>query len=904
MMLKQNLKFVVGVACLLLSALYAQAQGTLKGTIRNNNGEPLIGVAVAVVGTTQGTVTDLNGDYALNLNAGTFQIAYSYLGFATVTEIVSVKTGDVVKDVTMASSATQLDEVVVSTGSRNTQRTTTDTPLPIDILAASDLRATGQFTFDKALQYRVPSFNTVNTPVNDATSLLDPYEIRNMGPSRTLILINGKRKNSSALCYIQTSPGRGESGADISAIPADAIKRVEILRDGASAQYGSDAIAGVMNIILKDRYEYGTATLTTGITGEGDGGMVGISINNGANFGKKGYINYTMALQRQALANRPGMVDAQGEANDFGAPLAQVQSFLRQFPDAGNINGQPENAAAKFLVNGGIPIDNNTEIYYNAAYVYKKVNSFANYRTPYWRTTDDGLLTPRGQPYIGYVPTFEGDLNDYNATIGFRSTSASGWNTDVSFTTGGNSQLYTVANSRNRSLGKNSPILFRPGGYGFFHNVGNVDISKSLSDRLNFAFGAEFRAEKFEITAGDTASYSGTGADSFPGIGAPNAGESTRYNFGGYVDLGFDITENFLLNGTARLEQYSDFGEAFVWKLSSRYKMADNKVTLRGSISTGFRAPSLHQINLQLAQASFVPGQGIQTKGIVNNRSSQARLLDVPQLKPEKSTNITLGLGFQPSKKLNITLDYYNISLKDRIVLSSEIMAGGTAASRELDAVLNANGIVAVSFFINGMNTRTSGLDLVANYRGMPLGKGTLNFNLAGNYQLQNERTDPILNPELIARAGQTVVDQIQEALLLSSRPKFKYIVGADWVLSKFSLNLNNTVFGPTTFRQNGLNSNLKTVFKTKLVTDLGANIALSKTLNLGVNIQNILNVLPEWELKALNSAGEAVLRDPAQVKNNVNAITFNGRYSMVTYDGSHFSQLGRIFTANLALKF
>jgi iron complex outermembrane recepter protein len=305
-----------------------------------------------------------------------------------------------------------------------------------------------------------------------------------------------------------------------------------------------------------------------------------------------------------------------------------------------------------------------------------------------------------------------------------------------------------------------------------------------------------------------------------------------------------------------------------------------------------------------LAQASFVPGQGIQTKGIVNNRSSQASLLGVPDLKPEKSTNVTLGLGFQPTKKLNITLDYYNISLKDRIVLSSEIMAGGTAASKDLDAVLNANGIVAVSFFINGMNTRTSGLDLVANYRGMPLGKGTLNFNLAGNYQLQNERTDPILNPELIARAGQTVVDQIQEALLLSSRPKFKYIVGADWVLSKFSLNLNNTVFGPTTFRQNGLNSNLKTVFKTKLVTDLGANIALSKTLNLGVNIQNILNVLPEWELKALNSAGEAVLRDPAQVKNNVNAITFNGRYSMVTYDGSHFSQLGRIFTANLALKF
>lgn len=213
-------------------------------------GEALPGVSIALKGTNQGVVTDAQGQYKINVPDAGGTLSFSFVGFATQEIAVGSQTQI---DVKLVPSVQSLNEVIVSVGSRTSKRTMTDTPLPIDILSAADLRTTGQLTFDKALQYRVPSFNTVNTPVNDATSLLDPYEIRNMGPSRTLILINGKRKNTSALMYIQTSPGRGESGADISAIPQQAIKRVEILRDGASAQYGSDAIAGVMNIILKDK---------------------------------------------------------------------------------------------------------------------------------------------------------------------------------------------------------------------------------------------------------------------------------------------------------------------------------------------------------------------------------------------------------------------------------------------------------------------------------------------------------------------------------------------------------------------------------------------------------------------------------------------------------------------------
>ncbi len=873
----------------------------MSGKITNTAGEPLIGAALQVQGSAVGTVTDTDGTFSLSLNSGTYLLDISYIGYDATTLSVTVGSGTTILNVTLESAATNLAEVVVSVGSRSSQRTITDSPVPIDIVSAKDLTSTGQFSFDRALQYRVPSFNSVQTPVNDATSLLDPYEIRNMGPSRTLVLINGKRKNLSSLIYIQTSPGRGEGGADLAAIPQDAIKRVEILRDGASAQYGSDAIAGVMNIILKDRYEYGTVTLNTGMTAKGDGEMVGISVNNGANFLKKGFINYTMALSYKALANRAGKVDAAGEAGDFEADIDEVNNFLAIKPDAGNVNGDPEKTTSQFLVNAGIPIGDHAEFYGNAAYVYKKVNSFANYRTPYWRTTDDGLLHEPGTPYLGYLPTFEGDLNDYNGTIGFRSVN-NGWNSDVSFTIGGNEQLYTVANSRNASLGARSPIYFKPGGYSFTHNVGNIDVNKLLFANFNFGIGMEMRREVFKIMAGDTASFVGSGADSFPGIGEANASTNTRSNVGGYIDLAYDINRSLLLGATFRTEQYSDFGNTFVYKFSGRYKFLDDKLTLRASYSTGFRAPMLHQIYLQIAQQSFVPGEGIQSKGIFNNQSAQARQLGIPNLKPEKSTNITVGLGVNPTKNLSITLDYYKIDVKDRIILGSEIEEEDP--NTPLGEILANNGIVAASFFTNGINTTTSGIDFVINNRNMMLGSGKLNISLAGNYALENALDGNVINPPILAGTGKTIFDATQEALLLSSRPEYKAILGFDYVMGRFSFSLNNVLFGPTTFRQAGLSEDLKTVFQPKVVTDLGINLELVKNLNFGFTVQNLLNVLPEYKFEARNPAGEALLKDAAEVQVQRNLITFNNRYHILTYDGSHFSQLGTTFAANLTLRF
>ena len=633
---------------------------SLSGTISTVDGIPIAGVNVIEKGTANGAISNFDGKYQISVAAGA-TLVFSYVGYNTLEVLVANQS---VINVILEEGAS-LDEVFL-VGSRTAPRSSSDSPLPVDILQSKEISRTGQATFDKALQYRIPSFNTVQTPVNDATALLDPYEIRNMGPSRSLILINGKRKNLSALLYTQTSPGRGETAADISAIPTDAIKRVEILRDGASAQYGSDAIAGVINIILKDNAEDGSVTVRSGITSEGDGEMLGISVNNGTAIGDaKGFINYTIDMSKTNLANRPGTVSALGEADEntgFDANLSEVEEFLSRKPDAGNINGSPETAASKFLINGAYDLADTSALYFNAAYVYKKVNSFANYRTPYWRTTADypylADFFPGENPnypggYDGYIPTFEGVLNDYNATVGIK-TKINDWNVDVSFTTGGNSQTYKVNNSHNRNsvltpntyLGdlngngivdvlaydlngdgiidtnegvelisgtdlyrENSPISFDPGGTRFSHKVGNLDINRILSDKVSIGMGAEFRNETFEVIEGVLSSHDGGGADSFAGNSPENSGKFDRYNFGGYLSLDYDVSDAFLISGTIRAENNSYFGNTFVYKLSSRLKLTDD-LRARAFLSSGFRAPTLHQIYTQKAQYSF-SGSGI-----------------------------------------------------------------------------------------------------------------------------------------------------------------------------------------------------------------------------------------------------------------------------------------------------
>jgi iron complex outermembrane recepter protein len=918
---------------------------TVTGIISGAGG-PLTSVSVSSSGA-KGVLSDANGKYSISLLPGTTTLRYSYVGFVSQSIKVTVAAGEEkVVDVTLLVNDANTSEGVTVVGTRSLPRSAVSTALPVDNVDLATLKSTGQTTFDKALQYRVPSFNTVNTPVNDASTLLDPYEIRNLGPSRTLILINGKRKNLSSLLYVQFSPGRGETGADISAIPVDAIKNVEILRDGASAQYGSDAIAGVMNIVLKDKYQYSSLNFNGGVTGKGDGANYGVSFNSGSNLGSRGFINYTAALSQQNNAIRSGIIDIPTEIATFGgSPSADaaIRAFLAKNPTGNNLNGTGATTTAKFLVNAGIETGDKGLFYGNAAFVVKKVISNANYRTPYWRT-DAGLLHTRipGAPnytggtdplyegYLGYMPTFEGDLKDYNGTIGFKNET-NGWKHDVSLTVGGNEQIYSVNNTVNRGLGAKSPTSFKPGGFNFSNIIGNIDVSKSVTDNVAIGFGTEVRTETFKIFAGDTASYKAEGSNSFPGIDIVNARTNSRFNLGGYFDVNADVTKDFLVNATVRAEKYSDFGNAFVWKVSSRYKFLDDKLTIRGSVSTGFRAPTLHQIYTQSTQASFAGGT-IVTSGLFNNGSKEAFALGITKLTAEKSTNFTLGLGIKPSKNLSLTFDFYSIDIKDRIVYSSSI---GTAdrllavPTTELGRILkgNATGVGnadlrSVQFFINGIETRTSGLDFVANYRNIPVGNGKLAINVAGNYTLKNEIVGDPVTPKAIKDAGSSILNAQIKSLLTESRPRTKVIVGVDLAFDKWNVSLNNTVFGKTKFQDldNGVSytdlglaapasgdrntmNDIKQVFKTAVVTDLNIGYNFSSKVSLNISANNLLNVLPKWKLEAINSDANAVLSNAAAKSLLEGFLSFSGRYRILGYNGSQFSQLGTMFQASLNIK-
>jgi iron complex outermembrane recepter protein len=916
-MMKKLLLFLT----LILSSAIAFAQNrTVNGTVTDSqSGEPIPGANITIKGSPTGTGTTADGKFTLSVPAGSGTLVVSFVGYITQEVELGELTSIAIK---LENASTQLEEVVISVG-RGSQRTITDTPLPVDNFTAADIRTTGQITFDKALQYRVPSFNTVNTPVNDATSLFDPYELRNLGPSRTLILINGKRKNLTSLVYTQTGPGRGETGADLSAIPTDAIKRVEILRDGASAQYGSDAIAGVMNIILKDNFDGSSISFNTGSTVNYGGFNYGVNYNSGAKLLGKGFVNYHLSLNKQEAAIRKDKISAEADARDLTnnstTSLAQVKKYLDRFPDGNNKNGSPDNTSAKFLINAAVPLSENTEIYANAAYVYRKTISNANYRQPYWRL-DHGLLhTPdASQPdytvdansygsgaflqeiisdkankvyngYIGYQPTFEGDLTDYNGTLGLRSTSDNGWKQDLSVTIGGNKMLFTVDNTVNRSLRRNSPTYFKPGGFEFDHIVGNLDFSKAVAKDVFLAFGTEFRSENWSLIPGDTSSYSGQGANSFFGYLPRNSIKANRYNLGAYADVTWDITENFLIGGTIRNEQYSDFGNAFVYKATSRYKFGET-FTIRGSYSTGFRAPTLHQQYLSLSQASFQGGDIVIT-GLANNLSREARLARVPRLKAEKSRNITFGFGLNPIQNLSITADYYSINITDRVVYSNEI-------SRPSD------GINGVSFFLNAAETSTSGIDVVASYRNIQVAQGAkLGLNVAGNFTLKNDLVGGFNAVNIRAGIGD-IFNQTQESLVTTSRPLYKLIVGGDLTVGKFAINLNNTVFGPTKFNNGDLDKDLFIEFKTKMLTDLGFTYGFNANTSLSITAQNIFNIFPEYVIKAENADGEKILNNASKVAEQVSFITFNGRYPVVTYDGSHFSQLGTTIAAQLNVKF
>jgi len=819
---------------LMVSITFAQQ----SGVVVDENNDPLPGASVVIKGTTTGTTTDFDGKFSIDIDQGDV-IVVSYVGFST--NELSYDGGDLV--VTLTEGET-LDEVLV-TGNRSKPRTAIDSAVPIDNIKTSDIQNVGEASIERALTFSIPSFNSQDQAISDATAGFSPADLRGLGPSRTLVLINGKRVNQQAQAYLNRTPGKGEVGINLKSIPLAAVERIEVLRDGASSQYGSDAMSGVMNFILKKDSAFSTISAGTGITSEGDGFQFNMDYNTTLPFGNGGRINLTLAYTDQEKTNRAGSPGL-NEVDESTARQNEID-FAANDPTLGMIVGRPDLQQKTIFANITHPVGENAEFYMTHGYSERWNRSFAYYRFPGWRqdVADANFLTSAPEDFVGYHPTFEGDIKDFFNVVGIDLDLGNDWMMDLSVTHGKNSIYYNVNRSVNRDyLADNgwSPTSFKPGGYAFSNLIQNADLTKSFSDQVSFSAGVEYKTEKFEAFPGDPFSRYGGGSDSFAGISLDQEGEWDRNNVAVYSGVDVDFSDDLLVSAAVRYEDFSDFGSNFSWKMASRYKLGD-KSAVRASYSTGFRAPSLHQKYLSNTQYIIVAGSSEPLlQGTLQNGSPEALALGIKDLFAETSQNLTAGITFGNGSNFSGSVDFYSINVDDRILFTSQLQG---AEGSDLSQTLSDAGLYAVQAWINAGNTKTTGLDFVLNWRG-----DNLDLGLIGNF---NETTlESIDTPSELA--GVNIFTREEAGLITNSRPKSKIILTADYSTDRWDMGVYNTHFGEVTVTAPESGGDDQAL-AAKLITDFRLSYKFTPQLSLNGIVNNAFDVYPDETLASTNTA-------------------------------------------------
>ena len=809
-----------------------------SGMVVDQNNEPLPGASVVIKGTTTGTTTDFDGKFSINISQGDVLIV-SYVGFST--NEVTFDGGDLT---VVLNEGEALDEVLV-TGNRSKPRTAIDSAVPIDNIRTESVLNVGEASIERALTFSIPSYNSQDQAISDATAGFSPADLRGLGPSRTLVLINGKRVNQQAQAYLNRTPGKGEVGINLKSIPLAAVERIEVLRDGASSQYGSDAMAGVMNFILKEDSAFSTLSAGTGITSEGDGFQFNLDYNTTFAFGDGGRINLTVAYTDQEKTNRAGSPGL--DAVDTSTARQNEIDFASNDPTLGMIVGRPDLQQKTIFANITHPVGENAKFYMTHGYSERWNRSFAYYRFPGWRrdVADAGFLTPTPEDFVGYHPTFEGDIKDFFNVVGVDFDLANGWNLDLSVTHGKNSIFYTVNRSVNRDyLSHNgwSPTTFKPGGYAFSNIIQNADLTKSFSDQVSFSAGVEYKTEKFEAFPGDPFSRYGGGSDSFAGISLDQEGDWDRNNLAVYSGLDVDLSEKLLISGAVRYEDFSDFGSNVSAKIASRYKLS-NQSAVRASFSTGFRAPSLHQKYLSNTQYIIVAGSDEPLlQGTLQNGTEAVRALGIKDLFAETSQNLTAGFTFGNGSNFSGSVDFYSINVDDRILFSSQISGDGNPSVQTL---LDQAGVVSVQAWINAGNTKTTGLDFVLNWK-----SDTIDLGLIGNFN--ETEIESIDTPSELA--GVNIFAREEAGLIINSRPKSKIILTADYDTDRWEMGMYNTHFGEVTVtapESGGEDQALSA----KLITDFRLAYKFTPQLTLSGIVNNAFDVYPDVTLASTNTS-------------------------------------------------
>ncbi|QJD79508.1 TonB-dependent receptor [Spirosoma rhododendri] len=863
-----------------LSAAWGQS---VRGHITDaTTGADLPGVAILVQGTTTGAITDASGQYVLTTEPGSYTLQISFVGYTTQRQPVQVTAGSATTlDVRLIESLASLNEVVVI-GSRSTQaRSSTQTVAPVDVIQSRDLLATGRIDITQQLNFVAPSFNSSRQTVSDGTDHVDPATLRGLGPDQVLVLLNGKRQHNQALINLNGTIGRGSVGTDLNAIPSTAIERVEVLRDGASSQYGSDAIAGVINLRLKEQPGT-TVNAQLGQQYKGDGQIAQIGINHGFKLGQKGVLSLTGELRHRGATNRAGdytgpvyvnwnVGQQTGEtAASYVARRQQLyqqdQALIQQnnFDRRNNLQvGQARVENAGFFLNARMPITGtNASVYATGGLNYRRGLAGGFYRYPYQTTQVISALYPNG-----FLPNIQSTINDQSLLVGVNGEN-NGWRWDISNVYGGNSFRFDVINSNNASLAylgaTNNPTSFYAGTLSFYQNTADASAAKDFGKQLgltsfNVAGGLTYRNDQYRIKPGEAASYLNFspqtgqtgGAQVFPGYQPANAVNATRHVYGAYVDLESDITQRLLVDVAGRYEYYTDFGGNLAGKLAARYRFSE-AFSLRGSVSNGFRAPSLHQRYFSAISTVFVStGTGLEPRqtGTFRNDSPIAQAFGVPSLGAERSTNFSIGITSRPLSNVSLTVDAYQINIQNRIIYSNQFSRGTTGAGLIVATILNNAGqtdVNSAQFFTNAVNTQTRGLDVViaTNPR---LSTGTLDITLAANVN-QTKLVGDIQRPANIpadATFGNFLFNRQDSARLTLAQPRSKIQLTFNYRLRKFGAVLRLSRFG-TVASYDPANPALDETQSPRIVTDLSGSYRVLKNVTITIGANNLLDVYPD----------------------------------------------------------
>lgn len=710
-------------------------------------------------------------------------------------------------------------------GSRGGDRDALDAEVPIDVITSSQLQSTGQVELIRALAVLIPGFNAPRPSIADGTDHAPPFTLRGLNPDQVLVLINGKRLHQSSLLHNNGTVGRGSSGVDLNTIPLRAIERVEVLRDGAAAQYGSDAIAGIINIILKGYGHGSQASVTYGSTRAGDG------------ITKQGDFFYSQPLAGDGFANFTAEWRDRGSTNRAG-PDAE---------DGGRVNthfGDANTQDALFALNAEVP-RGDTTLYFHGLYDNRNSRAGAFYR----RANDDRNNTAIYPD--GFLPLLEPKILDFSATPGLKGMLDNGTRWDLSYTHGQNDYHFYVNNSLNTSLGNASPTSFDSGATRYTQQIVNVDLSKKI-DRHTVAGGYEFRQEHYRIIAGESASYMlgpennyAYGAQGFPGFSPENAVSAKRQAHAVYGDLKLALSERLMLDSAARSEYYSDFGSTLNGKLALRYRAHDD-LLLRASGSTGFRAPSLSQSHFSYTGSyRNSSDEAAQFWGNYAVNHPVARALGATDLKPEKSRHLTLGMVYQPSSQLTASADYFITDIADRIMPTGYIAGWNlTSLSSQAVAVLAQNNVDGAVYFTNAISTRTQGYDLRLDYK-YNFGQGAKLKLVASYHHSKTRITDVNQAPGILGvQMTDLILDPFTRVLIEGGQPADSFKLWSKYTVGDYGFVMNVNRFGSFS----SVKGYDKLTFAAKWTLDTELSYRMTKEVTLAFGVVNLFNAKPnEW---------------------------------------------------------